>query len=224
MTDEEKFKVKIIQDAEKYAESIFREDFSGHDFFHTMRVFRAATYIAEKENADIFIIQLAALLHDVDDRKLSPRTTANKDRAVSFMKSKKMNDDLCKTIVSIIEEVSYTGKDSNKPSSIEGMCVQDADRLDALGAVGIARAFAYSGSRHRPIYDPSIKPRMDMGKEEYQNHVSTTINHFYEKLFYLKDLMNTDTAKRIAEQREQYMKNFLTTFLNEWDMADFIRR
>ena len=220
MTGEEKFKLKIIHDAEKYAESIFREDFSGHDFFHTMRVFRTATYIAEKENADIFIVQLAALLHDVDDRKLSPHTTANKDRAVLFMKSKKISNALCKTIVSIIEKVSYTGKDSNKSSSIEGMCVQDADRLDALGAIGIARAFAYGGSRNRPIYDSSIRPRMGMGKEEYQNHVSTTINHFYEKLFYLKDLMNTDTAKKIAEKRDLYMKDFILEFLNEWNLKD----
>ncbi len=209
--------LRIITAAKKYVESIFREDFSGHDFFHTMRVFRTATYLAEKENADIFIVQLAALLHDVDDRKLSPHTTANKDRAVSFMKSKKISGALCKTIVSIIEEVSYSGKDSNKPSSIEGMCVQDADRLDALGAIGIARAFAYGGSRNRPIYDPSFLPRMGMGKEEYQNHVSTTINHFYEKLFYLKDLMNTDTAKKIAEKRELYMKGFILEFLNEWN-------
>lgn len=185
-----------------------------------MRVFRTATYLAEKENADIFIVQLAALLHDVDDRKLSPHTTVNKDRAVLFMKSKKISGALCKTIVSIIEEVSYSGKDSNKPSSIEGMCVQDADRLDALGAIGIARAFAYGGSRHRQIYDPSIRPRMGMGKEEYQNHVSTTINHFYEKLFYLKDLMSTDTAKKIAEKRESYMKDFILEFLNEWDLKD----
>lgn len=220
MTGEEKFKVKIIQDAEKYVEKIFKEDFSGHDFFHTMRVFRTATYIAEKENADIFIVQLAALLHDVDDRKLSPHTTANKDRAVLFMKSKKISDALCKTIVSIIAEISYIGKDSNKPSSIEGMCVQDADRLDALGAIGIARAFAYGGSRNRQIYNPSIKPCLNMKKEEYQNHVSTTINHFYEKLFYLKDLMNTHTAKKIAEKRELYMKNFILEFLNEWDLKD----
>lgn len=218
MIDEKKVKAEIIKDAERYIEKIFKEDFSGHDFFHTMRVFRTATYLAEKENADIFIVQLAALLHDVDDHKLLPHTTANKDRAVSFMKSKKISDALCKTIVSIIEEVSYSGKDSNKPSSIEGMCVQDADRLDALGAIGIARVFAYGGSRNRPIYDPSIQPRMGMGKEEYQNHVSTTINHFYEKLFYLKDLMNTDTAKKIAEKRDLYMKDFILEFLNEWNL------
>ncbi|UTC67912.1 HD domain-containing protein [Treponema sp. OMZ 792] len=220
MINEEKFKTEIIKDAEKYVEKVFNEDFSGHDFFHTMRVYRTATYIAEKENADIFIVQLAALLHDVDDRKLSPKTTANKDRAVLFMKSKNISDALCKSIVSIIAEVSYAGKDSKTPSLIEGMCVQDADRLDALGAIGIARAFAYGGSRHRQMYNPVVKPCMDMGKEEYQNHVSTTINHFYEKLFYLKDLMNTATAKKIAEKRELYMKDFVLEFLNEWELKD----
>ncbi|MEL3906577.1 MAG: HD domain-containing protein [Treponema sp.] len=139
-------KINIIKAAKCYAERIFQEDCSGHDFFHTMRVYRMATYLAEQEHADVFIVQLAALLHDVDDRKLSPETYINKDRAVSFMKSHAVSDNLCKTIVAIIEQVSYAGNNAAAPASIEDKCVQDADRLDALRAIGIARAFAYGGA------------------------------------------------------------------------------
>ena len=211
----------IIEAAKKYTETLFTTDSSGHDFFHTMRVYRIASYLAKEEHADLCIVQLAALLHDVDDRKLSPDTYTHKDRAISFMQQHHISDSVCRLVCTIIEDVSYEGTDSVIPSSIEGKCVQDADRLDALGAIGIARVFAYSGSRNRPLYDPAIKPMLSMDKETYHNHTSTAINHFYEKLFYLKDMMNTDTAKQIAEQREQYMKNFITTFLHEWDMVDF---
>ena len=213
----------IIEAAKNYAAIFFKTDSSGHDFFHTMRVYRTAIYIAEKEHADPAIVALAALLHDVDDRKLSPETYAHKDRAVSFMQKYCLSGDLCRLICTIIEEVSYMGTDSAIPISLEGKCVQDADRLDALGAIGIARVFAYSGSRNRPLHDPEIKPLLTMDKEAYQNHTSTAINHFYEKLFYLKDMMNTDTAKMIAHRREQYMKQFISAFLSEWNMTDFAK-
>ena len=117
----------------------------------------------------------------------------------------------------IVGEVSFEGTDSVVPKTIEGMCVQDADRLDAIGAIGIARAFAYGGRHDRKIYDPDMKPNIHMSADEYHNHVSTTINHFYEKLFKLKGLMNTDTAKKIAEQRENYMKSYIMEFLDEWE-------
>ena len=212
---------EIIEAAKDYAQTVFQNDYSGHDFFHTLRVYRIAGRLAEKEGADLSIVRLAALLHDVDDIKLSPETHAHKNRAVSFMRSRHLSKTLIQSICSIIEQVSYTGTDSVIPSTLEGMCVQDADRLDALGAIGIARTFAYGGSHNRQLHNPEIRPRIGMGKEEYQNHKSTVLNHFYEKLFYLKDMMNTDTAKRIAQKRELYMKNFVSVFLNEWDMADF---
>ena len=207
----------IINDTLEFVRNIFKDDYSGHDYFHTLRVYKMAARIAEQENADLVTVQLAALLHDVDDVKLSPETYVNKDRAVGFLRKHGISDAMIKTICNIIGEVSFRGTDSTAPETIEGKCVQDADRLDAMGAIGIARAFSYGGSRNRIIYDPEIKPSVNMDSDKYQNHISTTINHFYEKLFLLKDLMNTDTAKKIAEQRENYMKNYISEFLDEWD-------
>lgn len=207
----------IINSALEFVRNTFNDDYSGHDYFHTLRVYKMAARIAEQENADLMIVQLAALLHDVDDIKLSPETYANMDRTVGFLRKHGVSEEMIKTICNIIGEVSFRGTDSITPETIEGMCVQDADRLDALGAVGIARTFAYGGSHNRIIHDPEIKPTVNMNADKYQSHISTSINHFYEKLFQLKDLMNTDTAKKIAEQREDYMKAYISEFLDEWD-------
>lgn len=207
----------LISATIEYVKDVFATDFSGHDFFHTMRVYQMATKIAMEEKADLQIVQLAALLHDVDDRKLSPETCENKDRAVAYMRSKGLSEDTITRVKDIIGEVSFVGTDSVVPKTLEGKCVQDADRLDALGAMGIARAFAYGGNHNRVMYDPEIPPALNMGKEEYQNHVSTTVNHFYEKLFLLKDMMNTGCAKRIAGHREQYMREYIDEFLAEWN-------
>ena len=182
-----------------------------------MRVYKTAAGIAEQENADLLTVGLAALLHDVDDIKLSPETYENKDKAVDFLRKHGISEAMIKTIRNIIGEVSFRGTDSVSPETIEGKCVQEADRLDAMGAIGVARAFAYGGNHNRIIYDPEIKPSLNMNADEYRSHVSTTINHFYEKLFQLKSLMNTDAAKKIAEQRENYMKTFIAEFLDEWE-------
>lgn len=208
---------KIIDDALEFVRNTFHDDYSGHDYFHTLRVYKMASGIAEQENANLIIVQLAALLHDVDDIKLSPETYANKDRAAGFLRAHGISEAMIKTICDIIGEVSFRGTDSTTPETIEGKCVQDADRLDAMGAIGIARAFAYGGNHNRIIYDPGIEPAVNMSADQYQSHTSTTINHFYEKLFQLKALMNTDTAKKIAEQREDYMKIYISEFLAEWD-------
>lgn len=207
----------VINDAIEFVRNTFNDDYSGHDYFHTLRVYKMAARIAEQENADLITVQLAALLHDVDDIKLSPETYANKDRAVTFLKNHGISETMIETVCKIIGEVSFKGTDSVTPETIEGKCVQDADRLDALGAVGIARTFAYGGSHDRIIHDPDIKPTVNMNADKYQGHISTSINHFYEKLFLLKDMMNTDTAKKIAEQRENYMKAYISEFLDEWD-------
>lgn len=208
----------MIENAIKYVKQIFADDCSGHDYHHTMRVYRLAVQIAKKEKADLLIVQLAALLHDVDDAKLSSETYAMKKNAVDFMESNGIDNKIIEAVCKIIEEVSFAGTDSVVPSTIEGKCVQDADRLDAMGAIGIARSFAYGGSKGRKIYDPEIKPRVNMSKEEYrQNQNSTSINHFYEKLLLLKDMMNTDAAKRIAEHRQAVMEAYLEEFMAEWE-------
>lgn len=207
----------IIERAIEFVKKTFESDFSGHDYFHTMRVFNIANTIAEKEGADLEIVGLSALLHDVDDRKLSPETCENKTRARDFLKGNGVDDEKIELICSIIGQVAYMGKDSVVPSTIEGKCVQDADRLDAIGAVGIARAFAYGGNHNRYMHNPDIEPKLNMSAEEYRQSNSTTINHFYEKLFNLKDMMSTNSAREIAKSRDGYMRDFVATFLDEWD-------
>lgn len=208
---------KIIENAIEYIKGIFETDYSGHDFFHTFRVYKMATHIAIKEKANLEIVQLAALLHDVDDIKLSPATHKNKDRARHFLMANNVSEVMIDTICQIIDEISYKGSDSVVPQTLEGKCVQDSDRLDAIGAIGIARAFAYGGNHNRVMHNPNISPQMDMNAEEYNNHISTTINHFYEKLFKLKDMMSTDSAKEVAQAREMYMKNYISEFMDEWE-------
>lgn len=207
----------MVNNALEYIKEIFSGDSSGHDYYHTVRVYKIATEIAKQEYADVNIVQLAALLHDVDDKKLSPETHATKKNAVDFMTANGVDVDIVNIVCKIIDEVSFAGTDSVVPRTIEGKCVQDADRLDAIGAIGIARTFAYGGSRGRKIYDPDIKPRIGMSKEEYQKNMnSTSINHFYEKLLLLKDMMNTTAGKKLAEHRQAVMQEFLNEFMAEW--------
>ena len=207
--------IDIIDRASEYVREKFENEYSGHDWFHTLRVFRTATRIAEAEGADLETVQLAALLHDVDDRKLSPETYEDKTNARRFLSENSVDAGKIEDICRIIGEISFA--ENCVPSTLEGKCVQDADRLDAIGAIGIARAFAYGGNHNRLMYHPDIAPNPNMSKEEYIKSNSTTVNHFYEKLFKLTDMMNTDTAKLIAKERDEYMKAFIAEFLNEWE-------
>ena len=211
---------QTIEKAIEFIKDVFKEDFSGHDFYHSMRVYRMALKIAEAEKADREMVALAALLHDVDDRKLSPQTAAKKDRAVGFMRSQNVPEEKIRQICTIIDEISFKGTDSVRPSTLEGKCVQDADRLDALGAIGIARTFAYGGNHNRSMYDPDQPPQIGMDQQAYQNSNSCSLNHFYEKLFLLEEMMNTESGKTIAAERTQYMKQFVDRFLAEWDGLD----
>ena len=193
----------IIEEAKAFAKGIFAGDASGHDFDHTMRVFHIATRIPQEENADLLTVRLAALLHDVDDHKLSPETSDGKLRAAEFLRSHGVGKERTAYIIRIIDTISFSAN-KGAPESIEGKCVQDADRLDAIGAIGIARTFAFGGSRGRAIYDPA-------GEDK-----TTSIQHFYDKLLLLKDRMNTDTGKAMALQRHEYMRGFLEEFYGEW--------
>lgn len=207
----------IIEKAKIYVKNYFADDSTGHDYAHSMRVYRTAVKLAKEENADLFTVSLAALLHDVDDRKFSPETAENKKNARAFMKDSGIDEITVQKICDIIEEISFRGSDSVIPCSIEGKCVQDADRLDAIGAIGIGRAFCYGAVHNRSMYDPAVPPRTDMNGEEYYSSRSTTINHFYEKLFKLSDMMNTTSAKRIAKQRDGFMRGFVDEFIAEWE-------
>ena len=192
----------MIEKAKEYARQIFAGDGSGHDFDHTLRVYHMAVRIAGEEGADVEMVALAALLHDVDDHKLSPETCEHKDRAVAFLKSQGVSEQKIHRIVEIISEISFSAG-NGRPSTLEGMCVQDADRLDAIGAIGIGRAFAFGGSRGRRMHDPD-------GLDK-----TATVEHFYDKLFKLKDLMTTPTGKHLARQRDEFMHSFLEQFYAE---------
>ena len=206
----------MIEQAKQYIHTLFARDFSGHDVFHTLRVLHLAERLAQSEGADLQTVQLAALLHDVDDRKLSPQTHANQGNARAFLQSQGMESQKIDEICRIIAQVSFKGTDTVAPDTLEGQCVQDADRLDAIGAIGIARTFAFGGSRGRKMYDPAEPPAMNMDAAAYAKNEGHTINHFYEKLLLLRDMMNTPTARALAEDRHRYMEGFLAEFFAEW--------
>lgn len=191
----------------------------GHDWFHIQRVYKNALLIAEGETCDETVIKLGALLHDIADSKFhAGDETVGPKIAREFLESEGVSEATICHVIQIIDNISFKGGKTEKTfTSIELDIVQDADRLDAIGAIGIARAFNYGGFKNRAMYDPKIQPNMHMSKEEYKNSQAPTINHFYEKLLLLKDKMNTETGKQIAEQRHQYMQEFLAQFYAEWD-------
>ena len=191
----------------------------GHDWFHIERVYKNALLIAENEVCDVSIVKLAALLHDIADSKFHDGDeTIGPKIAREFLESENVNVVTIQHVINIIENLSFKGGKTEKTfSSVELDIVQDSDRLDAIGAIGIARTFNYGGFKNRPLYNPNIAPNLHMSKEEYKNSEAPTINHFYEKLLLLRDKMNTETGKKIAQERHQFMINFLSQFYAEWD-------
>ncbi|MFV5690861.1 HD domain-containing protein [Flavobacterium sp. LT1R49] len=191
----------------------------GHDWFHIERVYRNAILISKNEACETTIVQLGALLHDIADSKFhNGDETIGPKIAREFLESENVDEGIIAHVVNIVDNISYKGGNFEKKfSSIELDVVQDADRLDAIGAIGIARAFNYGGFKNRTLYDPKIAPNTRMTKEEYKSSDSPTINHFYEKLFLLKDKMNTQTGKQIAKERHRYMEGFISQFYAEWE-------
>ncbi len=208
----------MVNKALAYAKSLLEADSSGHDFHHVLRVVKLACRIAESEpGADLEMVGLIGALHDVDDRKLSPETCENLSNARHFLMENGISEEKTEVILKGIRQISFKGTDSVAPDTIEAQCVQDADRLDAMGAIGIARAFAYGGSRGRLMYDPDQAPQLNMDGETYAKSKGPTINHFYEKLLLLKDTMNTQTGKAMAAHRHGFMEAFLEEFYGEWE-------
>jgi uncharacterized protein len=191
----------------------------GHDWFHIERVYKNALQIAVGEICDTTVVKLGALLHDIADSKFhNGDETIGPKIAREFLESESVDEATIQHVLKIIENISFKGGNTEKTfSSIELDIVQDADRLDAIGAIGIARAFNYGGFKNRPLYNPNIAPKLRMSKEEYKNSQAPTLNHFYEKLLLLKDKMNTETGKQIAKERHRYMEGFLSQFYAEWD-------
>lgn len=191
----------------------------GHDWFHIERVYKNALLIAQEEECDLEVVKLGALLHDIADSKFhNGDETVGPKTARSFLEKENVAEETIQHVVNIIENISFKGGNFEKKfNSKELEIVQDADRLDAIGAIGIARCFNYGGFKNRALFNPVIPPKMNMTKDEYKNSDSPTINHFYEKLLLLKDKMNTETGKKIALERHKYMENFLSQFYAEWE-------
>jgi uncharacterized protein len=209
----------LISDTIAFVKKELENAEGGHDWFHIERVYKNAALIANGENCDILIVQLGALLHDIADSKFHEGDeTVGPKKARLFLENKNVPENTIAHVVNIIENISFKGgHEAKKFTSLELDIVQDADRLDAIGAIGIARTFNYGGFKNRAIYNPEITPNLKMNKEEYKNSNAPTINHFYEKLLLLKDKMNTKTGREIAAQRHEFMELFLYQFYSEWN-------
>ncbi|MBC5835149.1 HD domain-containing protein [Flavobacterium sp. F372] len=211
--------MSVIENTINFVKKKLENAESGHNWFHMERVYNNALLIAKEESCDLEVVQLAALLHDIADSKFHDGDeTVGPKVARDFLTSENVSETTINHVVAIIENISFKGGNFEKKfTSKELEIVQDADRLDAIGAVGIARTFNYGGYKNREIYNPEIEPNLKMSKEEYKNSTAPTINHFYEKLLLLKDKMNTESGKKIAQQRHTFMETFLEQFYNEWN-------
>ena len=210
----------IIEATKVFVKETLKVAEAGHDWFHTLRVYNNARLIAKSESVDLYIVALGALLHDIADSKFhNGDDTVGPRVARKFLLQHNVDSFVINSVIDIINNISFNKslETNNKPNSIELDVVQDADRLDAIGAIGIARCFNYGGFKNRKLFDPSIKPNLKMSKKEYKNSKAPTINHFYEKLLLLSDKMNTKTGKKIAKERHQFMTEYLDQFHAEWE-------
>ena len=211
---------EIIEKTIAYVRQELENAEGGHDWFHIQRVFRNTLLIAKEENVDVLTVSLAALLHDIADAKFHGGNEEKGPRkARAFLKTLGIPKEVRNHVITIIRNVSYKNSLENRQEKFDSpelQVVQDADRLDALGAIGIARAFSYGGYAGRKLYDPEIPPKPKMSKAEYKKNAGPTINHFYEKLLLLRDLMHTDTGRKLAEHRHQFMLQYLEEFFQEW--------
>ena len=213
-------KKKVIQNTIRFVKKTLEGSEGGHDWFHINRVYKNALLIAKDENVDLFVVQLGALLHDIADSKFyDGDESIGPQKAREFLKNQLVEEEIIAHVENIILFISYKSSFDHKShfSSAELNVIQDADRLDAIGAIGIARCFNYGGYKNRSIYDPEITPNLKMNKEEYKKSNAPSINHFYEKLLLLKDKMNTKTGKDLAKKRHLFMEKFLKKFFDEWN-------
>jgi uncharacterized protein len=212
---------KIIANTITFVKKELKDAEGGHDWFHIERVFKNTILISREEKVDVFIVSLAALLHDIADPKFyNGDETIGPRVASEFLKKQKVSSSIIEHVVHIIKHISFKNsfdKESEKFTSIELKVVQDADRLDAIGAIGIARCFNYGGFKNRTLYNPAISPNLTMTKEQYKTSDAPTMNHFYEKLLLLNDQMNTASGKKIAAKRHDFMEMYLTQFYDEWN-------
>jgi len=212
-------KTQIIQNTIAFVKETLKDAEGGHDWFHIERVYKNSLLIAKDENVDEFIVSLGALLHDIADAKFyNGDETIGPKMARKFLENQEVDESTIVHVENIINYISFKSslEKGKKFSSPELDVVQDADRLDAIGAIGIARCFNYGGFKNRALYNPEIPPNLNMTKKEYKKSTAPTINHFYEKLLLLKDKMNTSTGQRIAADRHLYMEQFLAQFFDEW--------
>jgi uncharacterized protein len=207
---------EVLARARAFVHAQLRHDASGHDWWHVERVVRLARRIAEHEGADSYLCELAALLHDVADYKIAGDEETGLHRVSAWLDTSGVEPLVAEKVMQIIRTMSFAGGSQPPMLTLEGQVVQDADRLDAIGAIGVARAFAYGGSRGRSMYDPGEAPTTYADKEAYRSSTSSTINHFYEKLLLLKDRMQTGLARQLARERHQYLEEFLHEFMEEW--------
>ena len=210
---------EIIQKTEEFVKNTLDGTESGHGWWHIYRVWQMAKHIAQAEKVDLFVVELGALLHDIADSKFHDGDEEiGPKKAREFLATIGLEGEIIEHVASIVGNISFKGEKHVQPfKSPELDVVQDADRLDAIGAIGIARVFSFGGHKNREMYDPEIKPQVNMTKDEYKKAGITSINHFYEKLLLLKDRMNTETGKKIAAARHEYMENYLKQFYAEWE-------